>query len=219
MTIEEARPPEIVTLVVRVERVGPPPAKGRPWRVFVSDGVSDLQLVFFHAHRDWIEKQLPAGARRLISGRLELFDGMAQMVHPDHIGPEASDPPPDFEPVYPLAGSLTQKVMAKAVAAALDRVPPLPEWIDAALLAQKGWPDWPAALGAAHAPASFDDLSPDAPARARLAYDELLAHQMTLALVRRDRRRVKFAIGLIYQTPVPVTNAHGEVRVILHWAP
>ena len=79
--------------------------------------------------------------------------------------------------------------MAKAAAAALERVPPLPEWIDAAVLAQKGWPDLPAALAAAHAPASFDDLSPNAPARARLAYDELLAHQMTLALVRRDRRR------------------------------
>src|SRR5699024_3055721 len=98
-------------------------------------------------------------------------------------------PPPAFEPVYPLAGSLTQKVMARANAAALERVPVLEEWIDAGLLRSKAWPGWGEALAAAHAPASMDDLSADAPARARLAYDELLAHQMTLALIRRDRRR------------------------------
>ncbi|AYF01245.1 ATP-dependent DNA helicase RecG [Paracoccus yeei] len=200
--LAEARPPEIVTLVVRVERVGPPLAKGRPWRVFVSDGVSDLQLVFFHAHRDWIEKQLPAGARRLISGRLELFDGMAQMVHPDHIGPEASDPPPDFEPVYPLSGRLTQGVVQKAVRAALTRLPEVGEWIDPSVVAREGWPGWHQALAQAHAPQGMANLAPTDLARVRLAYDELFAHQLTLALLRRDRRRL----------PGIVTQGDGRLR-------
>ena len=200
--LAEARPPEIVTLVVRVERVGPPLAKGRPWRVFVSDGVSDLQLVFFHAHRDWIEKQLPAGARRLISGRLELFDGMAQMVHPDHIGPEASDPPPDFEPVYPLSGRLTQGVVQKAVHTALTRLPEVGEWIDPSVVAREGWPGWHQALAQAHAPQGMANLAPTDLARVRLAYDELFAHQLTLALLRRDRRRL----------PGIVTQGDGRLR-------
>ena len=187
--LADLRPPEIATVTVTVGRHLPPATRGRPWRVVCSDGTGDLTLVFFNARREWIESHLPTGQARVLSGKVELFDGLAQMVHPDHILRPTDPPPAGFEPVYPLAGSLTQKVMAKAAAAALERVPPLPEWIDAAVLAQKGWPDLPAALAAAHAPASFDDLSPNAPARARLAYDELLAHQMTLALVRRDRRR------------------------------
>jgi ATP-dependent DNA helicase RecG len=81
--------------------------------------------------------------------------------------------------------------MARAARAALARVPDLPEWIDAALIAREGWPAWRAALGAAHAPAGPADLSPDAAPRRRLAYDELFAHQVTLALARARRRRAK----------------------------
>jgi len=187
--LSEARPPEIVTVAVTVQRHSPPSARGRPWRVHCSDGSADLQLVFFHARKDWIEGQLPAGARRLVSGKIELFDGLAQMVHPDHIGAEDAPPPPEFEPVYPLSGRLTQGVVQKAVQAALSRLPQAGEWIDPALAAREGWPGWAEALARAHAPRGPAGLSSTDPARARLAYDELFAHQMTLALLRRDRRR------------------------------
>ncbi|KGJ06187.1 ATP-dependent DNA helicase RecG [Paracoccus halophilus] len=189
--LADARPPETVTVTITVQSHSPPAAKNRPWRVQCSDGVSDLQIVFFHPRRDWIEKQLPPGQRRVISGRIELFDGMAQMVHPDHIGPEGATPPPEFEPVYPLSGRLTQGVLQKAVAGAMAQLPEAGEWIDAAVLAREGWPDWAGALARAHAPTGPQALSPSDPARARLAYDELLAHQMTLALLRRDRRRLR----------------------------
>lgn len=187
--LAEAQPPEIVTVGVTVDHHAPPTARGRPWRVFCSDGVNDLQLVFFHPRKDWIEKQLPVGQRRVISGKVELFDGRLQMVHPDHIGEPGEPLPPEFEPVYPLSGRLTQGVMHKAAQAALTRLPPVAEWIDGALLQREGWPDWQTAIARAHAPLSMAAIAPTDPARARLAYDELLAHQLTLALVRRDRRR------------------------------
>lgn len=190
--IADLRPPEIATLTVRVERHAPPSAKGRPWRVICTDatgGAGDLTLVFFHARAAWVEAQLPPGAVRVVSGKVELFDGLAQMVHPDHILLPSDPAPAAFEPVYPLAGGLTQRTVAKGVAAALERVPPLSEWIEPSLKAREGWPDWADALATAHAPGGMGDLAAGAPARARLAYDELLAHQVTLALVRRARRR------------------------------
>ena len=187
--LSDARPPEVVTVAGTVSRHSPPSARGRPWRVTLSDGAQDLTLVFFHAREAWITGELPLGQRRVVSGKVELFDGQAQMVHPDHILRESEPPPPDFEAVYPLSGPLTQRVVAKAVAGALTRVPSLGEWIDAALLAREGWPSWPEALSRAHAPADRAALAPTDPARARLAYDELLAHQLTLALARRERRR------------------------------
>ena len=189
--LADARPPEIVTIAVTVGRHHPPASRGRPWRVHCGDSVGDLTLVFFHPRRDWIEQQLPTGARRAVSGKIELFDGLAQMVHPDHILREDEPLPPEFEPVYPLSAGLTQRMMAKAVEGALTRVPPLDEWIDPQLLAERGWPGFTDALAQAHAPQSVRELSPDSPARARLAYDEFLAHQMTLALVRREKRRLK----------------------------
>ncbi|TJZ89735.1 ATP-dependent DNA helicase RecG [Paracoccus gahaiensis] len=189
--IAEARAPEIVTVTVTVTRHHPPQAKGRPWRVHCTDGAGDLTLIFFRPRAEWLEGQLPPGARRTVSGKLELFDGLAQMVHPDHIQPEGDAPPAEFEPVYPLSAGLTQKGMAKAVEAALTRLPDAAEWIDPHLLATRGWPGFAQALHDAHAPRAAADLSPDTPARARLAYDEFLAHQMTLALVRREKRRQK----------------------------
>lgn len=189
--LADARPPEIVTLPVTVVRHHPPTTRGRPWRVLCSDGANDLTLVFFHPRREWIESQLPAGARRIVSGKIELFDGLAQMVHPDHILREEDASLPEFEAVYPLAAGLTRKVVVKAVEAAMTRLPPMQEWIDPRLVAQRNWPDFATALRQAHDPQAMRDLSPDSPARARLAYDELLAHQMTLALVRREKRRLK----------------------------
>ena len=189
--LADARAPEIVTLAITVGRHHPPTVRGRPWRVHCSDGAGDLTLVFFHPRRDWIEGQLPTGSRRVVSGKVELFDGLAQMVHPDHILRENEPLPPEFEAVYPLSAGLSQKVMAKAVEAAMTRLPDPGEWIDPQLLAQRGWPGFVEALQQAHAPGHIRDLSPDSPARARLAYDELFAHQMTLALVRREKRRSK----------------------------
>jgi ATP-dependent DNA helicase RecG len=192
----------------------PPRTKGRPYRITVEDAGTAFQLVFFHAREDWLRTQLPEGARRVISGKVEIFDGMAQIVHPDHILlPSEIAELPEFEPVYPLTAGITLKTMTKAAAGALERAPDLPEWIDPALKDRRGWPDWQAALKAAHAPAGAADLRPDAPARIRLAYDEFLAHQLTLALARANRR----------QRPGLASNATGKlsgpVRAALPYTP
>ncbi|MDD8024353.1 MAG: ATP-dependent DNA helicase RecG [Paracoccaceae bacterium] len=191
-TIRDVVAPAIVSVEVTVEAHIPARSRGRPSRVQVRDAEAEFQLVFFHARGDYLEKQLPVGQRRIVSGKLELFDGIAQMVHPDHIlRPEDAGDLPRFEPVYPLSAGITQRQMAQAAAGALARLPDLVEWIDPSLKSREGWPDWADALRAAHAPGSVADTTSTAPARARLAYDELFAHQLTLALARRQARRTK----------------------------
>ena len=185
-------PPATLTVEVTVGSHFPPRSKGKPYRVMVRDPQIEFQLVFFHARGDYLKDLLPTGQRRLISGKLEIFDGVAQMVHPDHVlRVEEAGALPAHEPVYPLTAGVTQKVLMKAVASALARAPDLAEWIDGPLKAREGWPDWKAAVAAAHAPASAADLAPTSPARARLAYDELFAHQLTLSLARAAVRRGK----------------------------
>ncbi|NTT85704.1 ATP-dependent DNA helicase RecG [Tabrizicola fusiformis] len=191
-SVREVVPPCTVTVEVEVGLHQPPRTKGRPYRIFVRDQMLEFQLVFFHARADYLQKLLPTGQRRLVSGKVELFDGIAQMVHPDHVlRPEEAAELPEFEPVYPLTAGITQKLVAKAVAGALRRVPELPEWIDGPLLAREGWPGWNRALCEIHAPAGAADLALTAPARQRLAYDEMFAHQVTLALARATLRRAK----------------------------
>jgi ATP-dependent DNA helicase RecG len=191
-SIRETALPATVTVAVKVERHRPPPAKGKPHIVTVSDGQTSFQIVFFHAPADWPAKALPLGSRRVVSGKVELYDAVGRMAHPDYILPEEEvDAIPGFEPVYPLVGGVTQKTMGKAVRGALALAPELPEWIDPGLLLREALPGWQAALRLAHAPRETADLLPDAPARRRLAYDELFAHQLTLALARATARRVR----------------------------
>ena len=189
-SVRDVIPPTVVTVEVEVGAHVPPRTKGKPYRVMVRDAHLDWALVFFHARGDYLQKLLPTGQRRIVSGRIELFDGIAQMVHPDHVLPveEAGDLPA-YEPVYPLTSGLTQRVVAKAADGAVARAPDLPEWIDPALKAREGWPDWRAAVAGVHRPAGAAALAATDPARARLAYDELFAHQLTLSLARASLRR------------------------------
>ncbi|MBZ4022946.1 ATP-dependent DNA helicase RecG [Rhodobacter sp. TJ_12] len=192
-SLREVVPPLICTLKVEVISHHASRNRSGPTRVLVRDGEGvDFALVFFHARGDYLQKILPVGECRLVSGKLELFDNTAQMVHPDHILPlDEAGQLPRFEPVYPLTAGVTQKLMAKASEGALARLPDLPEWIEPTLKAREGWPDWGAALQAAHRPETQAETAPMAPARQRLAYDELFAHQMTLALARREARHPK----------------------------
>ncbi|MFN0114987.1 MAG: ATP-dependent DNA helicase RecG [Paracoccaceae bacterium] len=191
-SIREVVPPATVTVAVTVGAHFPARRKGGPTRVHVDDGTIEFQLVFFHARGDLLAAQLPTGQRRVVSGKLELFDGIAQMVHPDLIlRPAEAKNLPAFEPLYPLTTGLTQRQVGRAVRSALKRVPQLQEWIDPGLMAREAWPAWDTAIRAAHLPAGPDALSPDTPARRRLAYDEVMAHQLTLALARSRIRRGK----------------------------
>ena len=199
-SVREVVPPAVATVEVEVAAHFPPKTKGRPYRVMVRDRDIEFQLVFFHVKGDYLQTLLPTGQRRVVSGKVELFDGVAQMVHPDHVlRPDEAGDLPLFEPVYPLTAGITQKQVTKAVHSALSRAAALPEWIDPALKAREGWPDWQQALQMAHAPASLAECDPAHPARQRLAYDELMAHQLTMALARtvlqRSRGNASVATG------------------------
>jgi ATP-dependent DNA helicase RecG len=182
----------VATVEAVVETHFPPRSPGRPYRIAMRDARCEFLLVFFHADGARLRRIAPAGARRLVSGRVEIFDGVRQIPHPDHLlAPAEADALPEFEPVYPATKGLGQKAIAKAVAGALERAPDPPEWIDPSVARARGWPAWRAAIRALHAPRGVADLAPESPARARLAYDELLSHQLTLALARAMARKGK----------------------------
>jgi len=189
--IIDAQPGVVATIEVTVGAHRPPPRNSRaPYRITCTDETGTLTVAFFHAREDYLRRALPPGEKRLISGEVETYGGELQMTHPDHVLKleEAQDLPP-YEPVYPLTAGLSGKVLAKAVAAALERVPELPEWLDAAWARQQSYPRWHMAVRAVHLPDGPRALAPAHPARARLAYDELLANQLALALVRARMKR------------------------------
>jgi ATP-dependent DNA helicase RecG len=184
-----AEPDRVATLILRIGTHTAPHNPRQPFRIRATDDTGEIDLVFFHAKPEYLKKVLPEGEDRVVSGRIEMFGGRLQMTHPDHIGRlDELARLQTVEPVYRLTAGLTLKAVGKAVQAALSRAPELPEWQDTAFRARQGWPAWRDALMAVHSPQSQADLEPATPFRQRLAYDELLANQLALALVRHHQR-------------------------------
>ncbi len=183
----------IVTITGRVDRHQPSP-RGRPnvpYRVFLHDDTGELALTFFRVKGNWLEKALPIDETVIVSGKVDWFNGRASMVHPDYMVREAeAESLPLVEPVYGLTAGLSPRPLRKSIEAAVARVPDLPEWMDETVLRQQGFESAQACFHRLHAPRDETDIAPQAPARRRLAYDEFLAGQLSLSLVRQRLRKV-----------------------------
>jgi ATP-dependent DNA helicase RecG len=183
---------QVATVAVTVgkHRPGPPHRSRAPYRVYASDDTGDITLTFFNARKDFLEKLLPEGEMRYVSGTAEFYDGMLQMVHPDRVVDEKGFANlPLVEPVYPLTEGLALGNVRRAMEGALARLPQLPEWQDEAWQSREQFPAFADALRHLHRPAEPHDIAPGGLAWTRLAYDELLAGQLALALLRAHMRR------------------------------
>ena len=184
----------IVTVEVTVGHHKPPPQHNKkiPYRIEVHDETGTLLLVFFRSYADQLRRLLPEGERRLVSGEIAWFNATPQMTHPDHVvSADNYEKLPLVEPIYPLTEGITNKIMAKAVAESLSRLPDFPEWQDPAWLKKNSWESFIQSLRNQHEPAIPGTVDPLDASRLRLAYDELLANQLALALVRRSMKRAK----------------------------
>ncbi|MDE4601362.1 ATP-dependent DNA helicase RecG [Sinorhizobium meliloti] len=183
----------IVTITGRVDRHQPAPS-GRsnvPYRVFLHDETGELALTFFRVRGNWLEKALPIDETVIVSGKVDWFNRRASMVHPDYMVRAAeSENMPLVEPVYGLTAGLTSRPLRKSIEAAVARVPDLPEWLDEALLRQQGFKSAKESFQRLHEPRDETDIDAQAPARRRIAYDEFLAGQLSLSLVRQRLRKV-----------------------------
>jgi ATP-dependent DNA helicase RecG len=190
--IRDAVAGTMVTLEVTVDRHRPPPPRNAraPYLVYASDDTADVVLTFFRAKPGYVEKLLPMGEKRYVSGTLQMYDGIPQIVHPDRVVDEAAFAKlSGIDPVYPLTEGLALGSLRRAMAQALQKLPDLPEWISPEVIRRCKFPDIAQALHRVHLPVELTDILPDGPFWSRLAFDELLAGQLALALVRAQLRR------------------------------
>ncbi|MCS5597530.1 MAG: ATP-dependent DNA helicase RecG [Alphaproteobacteria bacterium] len=190
--LREADSGKVVIVKAKVHKYSISRKRSVPSRIHCTAGDSALDLVFFHAREDYLKRSFPMGEEKEISGTLVYYRGRAQITHPDFFakgdGAEAFD---TVEPVYPMTQGLGHKVLRKAVQASLRLIPELPEWQDQTVLKSRGWQGWKEALATCHNPKARSMLAPDSKARLRLAYDEMLAHQLALTLIRKAQQKAK----------------------------
>ena len=190
--IRDAVPGTVVTLEVTVDRHRPTPGRNprAPHLVYASDDTGDVVLTYFRSPPGYVEKLLPVGAKRYVSGTAQMYDGTLQITHPDRVVDEEGFAKlSGIDPVYPLTEGLALGSLRRAMAQALQKLPELPEWISPEVIRRCKFPNVAEALNRVHMPVELTDILPDGPFWSRLAFDELLAGQLALALVRAQLRR------------------------------
>jgi ATP-dependent DNA helicase RecG len=218
----------VATLEVTIGKHHAPPRGVKvPYRIDAYDDTGHMTLVFFSAYADHLLRQFPVGEKRFISGEISWFRSEAKMTHPDYVlNADDFSKMPMLEPVYPLTAGLSSKLVQKAAQGALTKLPPMPEWQDIDWLKRQAWPDFGTALTALHSPIEPSTIAPNGPNRLRLAYDELLANQLALSLVRNQMKRASgrpmggtgnLRNKIITNLPYSLTNAQQNAVVeILH---
>ncbi len=187
--VAEAVEGEVQTFHVRVDAHVPPARKGLPYAIRCADETGLIFLSWFKGYGVHLAEAHPPGSQRAVSGKAERYGAQLSIAHPDYLVPleRASEIPP-HEPIYPTTAGLPSRTLRRLARTALERAPDLPEWQDPAWLARHRWPSWREAVAALHSPVSAADLDAIAPARRRLAYDELLAHHLAMAQRKAERR-------------------------------
>jgi ATP-dependent DNA helicase RecG len=210
--LSEAFDGQVMTFDVVIQDYQRPRTSSQPWRVQATDDTGLIMLIFFGRFGDQLQQRHPVGARRFVSGRVEESKFGRQMVHPDYIvAPDKAGEIPEIEAVYPATEGLVPRRVRGFALEALERAPDLPEWQDPAFLARERFPSWREALARTHNPLSDADLSPLSVHRRRLAYDELLAHQLAMAQRKAARRREPAA-------RIPAGELAGKIRADLPFA-
>jgi ATP-dependent DNA helicase RecG len=211
-----------------------PPPRSRPnipYRILVEDESGDMTLVFFRGNKPYLEKLMPEGSERVLSGTIELWNGVRQMTHPDRILDTTQfAKTPNVEPIYGLTEGISSRMISKIISVALEHLPALPEWQDEAWLTQEQFPPLHEALKALHQAQEAAMITGEAflanPARRRLAYDEFLASQLALQLMRHraqqsqkrkthtlDEHRTSNTMALLRKN-LPFTLTHAQDKAV-----
>lgn len=191
--LNQATEGKIWTGIVTITEHKPPASRKHPYRIYCTDGTAEIVLVFFKVYKDTISKSYPIGEKRAISGKLEYFNGMWQMSHPEYnLAPQYLSLIARYEPVYPLTAGINNKLMCRLATEALKEMPQMPEWQAKDSLKDLEYISFNQAMERIHHPKNMADLLPSSTARRRLAYDEILSNQLALAFI---RQKVKNQAG------------------------
>lgn len=176
-------------------------ARGRRPRLLcrISDGTGALDLVFFRFHPRQIER-MARGTVLQCFGEVRTGYAGLQMAHPEYRRVSGGEPVAEgtLTPVYPSTEGLQQNALRRLILQALDEAPAaLPELLPDAAPPRRDGPDLVSALQRIHQPPPDADvdalLEGTDPAVRRLAYEELLAHHLTLRRRRQTLRGVATA--------------------------
>ena len=181
----------IVTLILKVDGHTPSFNKRMPYKITCSDDTGQLNIVYFNLRGPYLKKMFPIGSKKVVSGKVEEFNGIFQMTHPQHIADESNlDSVKKIECVYPLTAGISSKIIQKSINSSLAIIDDLPEWIPIDYLQKNNWTSWKKSIYEMHNPNELKEDKEDIYLN-RLVFDELLSQQLTVRLIKNKISKLK----------------------------
>ena len=181
----------IVTLILKVDGHTPSFNKRMPYKITCSDDTGQLNIVYFNLRGPYLKKMFPIGSKKVVSGKVEEFNGIFQMTHPQHIADESNlDSVKKIECVYPLTAGISSKIIQKSINSSLAIIDDLPEWIPNYYLQKNNWTSWKKSIYEMHNPNELKEDKEDIYLN-RLVFDELLSQQLTVRLIKNKISKLK----------------------------
>ena len=181
----------IVTLILKVDGHTPSFNKRMPYKITCSDDTGQLNIVYFNLRGPYLKKMFPIGSKKVVSGKVEEFNGVFQMTHPQHIADESNlDSVKKIECVYPLTAGISSKIIQKSINSSLAIIDDLPEWIPNDYLQKNNWTSWKKSIYEMHNPNELKEDKEDIYLN-RLVFDELLSQQLTVRLIKNKISKLK----------------------------
>ena len=183
-----------------------------------------LEVVYFKYNASYLQRVFPVGNQVTVSGKVEesSWSEMHQMPHPDIVlpGNQVTNIAP-FEGVYHGSHGASSRYIYSVVQRIREVVPDLPEWINPEIMKRYKWSSWKSAIINIHFPGDSKAVSQYARYVERLAYDEILSHQLHLRIMKssslsRSSPRTKASGNLIskLREGLPFTLTDGQEKAL-----
>lgn len=196
--------------------------RSKPFRIYCANETGKMQLVFFSYYPQYLLKWAKVGSEIIVVGKIDVFNFSKQIAHPEIFDAKKNNSKiQHMEVIYPLTYGLVSKQLHKYTNFVLDMLNISEEWIDQSLIEKEKWPSFKDSLIRLHNPSSVRDLYPNCTARTRLAYDELLATQLAVCLLREFKskhigRSIIFSGKLVekFLKSLPFEPTSGQLEAI-----
>ena len=144
-----------------------------------------LDIIYFGQNTQYLKNIYKVGNRILISGKFESYNGLGQVVHPDYVvSNNTSHEIPKIEPVYPLFHGVNQKFIFKIINQSIKKIPDVTEWLSDGVIEKYKFENWQTSITKIHNPENIKDAELNSIYRKRLAFDELVANQISMLLIK-----------------------------------
>jgi ATP-dependent DNA helicase RecG len=212
---------DLISTVVEVVSVEQKARRNGPVKIACNSHSGPIEIVYFNMPGKALLETFQVGRALAVSGAAKRFISQLEILHPEYVlHANEFEKIPSIEPVYNSTYGMNSKYIMQSVQSILSKLQQIDEYLPKEIMEQYNFMQLDRALRIIHEPKSDEDYRMIPEAKKRLAFEEILAHQIRLFEFRNKvtklEKQPKQFNGdlykkLIAQLPYRLTDSQNEV--------